>query len=1124
MSNAPERLPSIPASRRFLVGAVEVAGRLTVQSGAVERETGRKVVLQRLAEVCAQDAAARSGFEAGLLAALRLRHEHLARIHSAARDSEGAYCVLDLPAVPILSARLAQGGLRGADVLRIARAVGAALACCHRQGLTHGNVHPSSVQLDDLERVRLTGFGLLCARRALARPVDDPQEEPSEEAVAQSYRLPEAGPVDGVELDLFDFGRLLYHLATGEPPETISMGLLPAWLHEVVRRTLDPGGEEGFRSIDDLLAALEQGVAGLSPAATPEERPPEFFDDPTAPIAVPGPGRTTEGGGPNEPAGSLLSPPPLSPSPPFSPFPWMRAENLYRTVGRAGKGGMGSVEEAIEIATGRRVAIKRLLRTACAGSAAGERFHREAQHVARLSHRNILALIQPARDERGDYLVLEWAPGGSLQQRIKEHGPFALAELIELARRIGSALAYAHEHGMIHRDVKPHNILYSGAGEPKLADFGLARFVEDQTLSSSRVGAGTPLYMAPEQRVDSTDVDARTDLYAFGKTLYFAATGGDPTVVDISRMPRLFRALVTACLSELPHNRPPKMAAFLEQLERSVRSRRRRPLVPALLIAGSALLYGLFRDDSLPAPTLAAPVEAAQPEAEPPARAPSEVAPAPEVEVPAVPLELGIEAPVEGTVTREGTISLRVRISSGEPEQVVCGGVELTRRGDRFVAEAIPLEQEGENLLAIVARSRDGQRAEVCVRVLKDTEGPRLMAADPENGRHDLEESPFEVRLRFDEPVSFVSLARRTLTVDSERPDEAQGRVLLAPGLIDLADQLQWTARDRAGNQASGFLDYALAGPRVPEAFRALGDERGAEGWARRVEHLGAGIELVLIEPGSFLMGSPEGRGQDAEHPRHEVVIDRPFYLGATEVTVLQWRRFVQETGYLSDAERGKALARTLVRGAEQSEWLESDGANWEHPFPDELLRSLDAGRFDDLGARSENHPVTLVTWNDARMFCEHFGLELPSEAMWEYASRNAQTVGRTYWWGDAAADADGKGNFLDRDHPLVGEPDEMSPFTDRYALTAPAGTFAPSPLGLFDLAGNVSEWTSSPAEPYPGSSWKTKAPILPGGRFQIVRGTSWTDPSFESAPATRTYRDFRVARPFIGFRVAKRL
>ncbi|MCK6475055.1 MAG: protein kinase [Planctomycetes bacterium] len=194
-----------------------------------------------------------------------------------------------------------------------------------------------------------------------------------------------------------------------------------------------------------------------------------------------------------------------------------------------GKGAMGRVYRARQTAMDRIVALKVLSPGVAEDKLFAERFQREARASARLNHPNIVQGIDVGRDADSGYwyFAMEYVGGPSLSAVLHEFGKFSERRALELARGIARALACAGKKGIVHRDVKPDNVLLSEDGEPKLADLGLARQIsEDARLTQSGMAVGTPHYMAPEQVLGETaKIDARTDLYALGATLFHLVTG-----------------------------------------------------------------------------------------------------------------------------------------------------------------------------------------------------------------------------------------------------------------------------------------------------------------------------------------------------------------------------------------------------------------------------------------------------------------------------------------------------------------------------------------------------------------------------------------------------------------------
>jgi serine/threonine-protein kinase len=215
-----------------------------------------------------------------------------------------------------------------------------------------------------------------------------------------------------------------------------------------------------------------------------------------------------------------------------TPEPPPSLQDRYRLVEHLGEGSMGVVYRAHDETLSRDVAIKFLLPERFAGGEASTRFLREARAVARLSHPNIVTLYDVGHEENWHYLVLEYIPGQDLHAlMIERGGPLRAHEALHAIRGVLAALAYAHAQEIVHRDVKPENILLTPDGQVKVADFGLALAQGDVRLTQEGAIVGTALYLAPEM-ITNAPVDGRADLYAVGAVLYELLSGQPPFVGD----------------------------------------------------------------------------------------------------------------------------------------------------------------------------------------------------------------------------------------------------------------------------------------------------------------------------------------------------------------------------------------------------------------------------------------------------------------------------------------------------------------------------------------------------------------------------------------------------------------
>jgi hypothetical protein len=270
----------------------------------------------------------------------------------------------------------------------------------------------------------------------------------------------------------------------------------------------------------------------------------------------------------------------------------MTKPSPYRIVEKIGEGGMGVVYRAEDTQLNRDVAIK-VLRIDSARQLSTEkvqeiqaRFHKEAQAAARLNHPNIVSIYQVGMSGTQPYIVMELLKGKSLLDRMEEGATFE--EIVRLIIQVCDALDYAHRMGVVHRDVKPDNIVVSEDGRLKITDFGIAR-VEDLEFMQTRTGVllGSPAYCAPEQLRDFSNVDGRADLFSLGVILYQWLTGrlpfeGESATEVISRIltrepvpPRAINPKIPAelesvalkALAKEPEERIASAAEFRKALE-----------------------------------------------------------------------------------------------------------------------------------------------------------------------------------------------------------------------------------------------------------------------------------------------------------------------------------------------------------------------------------------------------------------------------------------------------------------------------------------------------------------------------------------------------------------------------
>ena len=201
----------------------------------------------------------------------------------------------------------------------------------------------------------------------------------------------------------------------------------------------------------------------------------------------------------------------------------------YKLTKKLGQGGMGEVYLGEDTKLGRQAAIKVLSKALAGKEDFVTRFYKEARAMARVNHDNAVSVFDVDQDRGIHYVAMEFVDGKSMQKWMDTLGTLSIGDALHVTLRCAEALQFAHGQNLVHRDVKPDNIMLTSKGKVKVADFGLAKATDDDlSLTASGTGLGTPYYMAPEQARNAKHVDGRTDIYALGVTLYYFVTGKLP--------------------------------------------------------------------------------------------------------------------------------------------------------------------------------------------------------------------------------------------------------------------------------------------------------------------------------------------------------------------------------------------------------------------------------------------------------------------------------------------------------------------------------------------------------------------------------------------------------------------
>ncbi len=425
----------------------------------------------------------------------------------------------------------------------------------------------------------------------------------------------------------------------------------------------------------------------------------------------------------------------------------------------------------------------------------------------------------------------------------------------------------------------------------------------------------------------------------------------------------------------------------------------------------------------------------------------------------------------------------------------------------RIEIGAMDFQEEGEHAVSVTAQDRAGNTSRATVRVVVDTVPPAVNTVVARKHGSSKENTPLapgsdiEIELGFDEELRELTIGDAAAMLDVDpRLGHAQLRGPDVPGPW----RPTWTARDLTGNIAQGQLDLVLStgAKSPPDGFEVVDWTAGSQAWPRRIREPKTGIELVLVEPGRFSMGTWGREGEEDERPQRALTIERPFYLSCDEITVGQWRAFASTAGYRTQAEvEGKSWVH-----AERGQQNEVLGATWEAPQAG--LQVVD------------QHPAVHVSWNDAGAFCRHFGFRLPTEMEWEYACRMARGS-LAYPWGDRPEYGRGAANVLGSESRGMAPADAKTfPFEDGIPGLARVDATTPNAWGFRNLIGNVWEWCADAYDEH-----AVEAPIdvdaLPArDRWRVLRGGSWLSGPADARCARRAFEFPDMRSDAIGFRV----
>ncbi len=772
----------------------------------------------------------------------------------------------------------------------------------------------------------------------------------------------------------------------------------------------------------------------------------------------------------------------------------MVIDKKYRLEDKLGEGGMGSVFRARRLFIDDFVAIKFVRPEVLTNPEFRERFYQEARVAARIKHPNVVTVYDFGETPDGMlYLVMEFLEGMSLGELLKKKGALAAEQMIELGLQIGEALHCMHENNVIHRDLKPDNIMLipdgRGGERVKLVDFGVAKILEaDARLTRYQARIGSPVYCSPEQYLGQP-VDHRTDLYGLGIIFYECLSGRVPfnahnetdlRAAILHKMPpRLdgkvkhvtghLADLVQWLLAKDPNDRP----AHATEVNKCLNVLRRgQPISPAppFSFAGekAATNPKNFTPGRMPSQEPADVTTRQKPNARQEKIATSRAAAyeKPQKKQPRyfgkfVVLGVMILAALAVWKVPEFAIARKYLWAGWQELTVQVSNLPLPWRTAERTSQATTQRKAA---AAAPARGPQAGAPALPPAIVPAVETATKSTVPPETKSPELKTGSRSAaeNANIKEPVTRRNNPGRTIAKEPNKPAVSNN--------------------SRAKSEPATRPETKPLAPKILSAPPA---------------------GMVLIKSLEFKRGDILGDGNANEKPAHLVRVD-DFLIGTHEVTNREYLLFVKETG------------------GNFPEWMNPNSKYHYQTGSDPFYKKLGPALYN------LDHPVVGVSWQDAIMYCAWLSLKspykyrLPTEAEWELAARGGNNAIK-YSWGNSAPLPGRGGNVGDEalkrvfpDWPVI-----WRAYNDNYAFTAPVAKFGANAFGVFDMTGNIAEWCS---DWYESSYYQKQVWDRPAGPAQgtekVIRGGSWSDtpaklriPYRRSAPPT-----FRSNN--LGFRV----